>query len=69
VKIDDREVSAAVIAHWKQALGGMPYAALSIVAWSHTSIQAGFRPGKVYTDRPVRTSLHSTEMLPQHAHA
>jgi hypothetical protein len=24
VKIDDREVPAAIVAHWKQALGGLP---------------------------------------------
>jgi hypothetical protein len=47
VKIDDREVPAAIVAHWKQALAGLPDAALSGVARVHTSIQAGFRPGKV----------------------
>jgi hypothetical protein len=47
VKIDDREVPAAIVAHWKQALGGLPDAALSGVARAHTSIPAGFRPGKV----------------------
>jgi hypothetical protein len=47
VKIDDREVPAAIVAHWKQALGGLPDVALSGVARAHTAIQAGFRPGKV----------------------
>jgi hypothetical protein len=47
VKIDDREVPAAIVAHWKQALGGLPDVALSGVARAHTSIQAGFRPGNV----------------------
>jgi hypothetical protein len=38
VKIDDREVPAAIVAYWKQALGGLPDAALSGVARAHTSI-------------------------------
>ncbi len=36
MKIDDRDVPAAIVAYWKQPLGGLPDAALAAVAKMHT---------------------------------
>ncbi len=47
MKIDDREVPAAIVAYCLQALGGLPGAALATVAKMHTFVQAGLRPGRV----------------------
>ncbi|MGA1315350.1 MAG: hypothetical protein ACO3YN_00285 [Rubrivivax sp.] len=47
MKIDDREVPAAVLSHWKEALQAATLAALAELARAHPSLQAGFRPGKV----------------------
>ena len=47
MKIDEREVPAAVLSHWKQALEAAPPAALAGLTRAHPSLQAGFRPGKV----------------------
>ena len=47
LKIDDREVPAPAIGHWKQALDELPEAVLQSVARALPKLQEGFRPGKV----------------------
>lgn len=47
MKIDEREVPAPVLAHWKQAIDGAPSVALNALTSVFPSLKAGFRPGKV----------------------
>jgi hypothetical protein len=47
MKIDDREIPAAVLSHWRHVLDAAPQAALAGLALAHPALQTGFRPGKV----------------------
>jgi hypothetical protein len=47
MKIDEREVPAPVLAHWKQAIDGAPPVALNALTSVFPSLKAGFHPGKV----------------------
>ena len=47
MKVDEREVPAPVLAHWKQAIDGAPSVALNALTSVFPSLKAGFRPGKV----------------------
>lgn len=68
MKLDEREVPAPVLTHWKHAIDGAPSAALNALTSIYPSLKAGFRPGKVPPAQlraRVKAMLDSSTALPE----